>query len=251
MSDLQTKKTLLPLQTSALLFDLDDTLHHRSKAFYGWAREFAQRYHDPAQKAELEGMVDYLVEIDNHGYTPRDEYFTRVQRNYPQVSGSHEQLIAEYQRDVIGHIVLEDEILYLLQKLQAQQIPFGIVTNGEAQQQKRKIQTLGIDAFTDCIFVSKEFGAQKPDPSIFLAAAQCLQKPTSEILFVGDNPEFDIWGAHQVGMKTVWIHHAPRQWPEQISPEVADLTVRTFADLLPLLGLHPGDAEMNGKNKQG
>ncbi|GHO85175.1 HAD family hydrolase [Dictyobacter formicarum] len=239
MSDLQPEKTLLPLQTSALLFDLDDTLHHRSKAFYGWARDFAQRYHDSSQQAEMRVMVDYLVDLDNHGYRPREQYFTYVKHNYPTVEGSIEQLIADYQRDVIDHIILENEILLLLQQLRTRRVPFGIVTNGVGQQQKRKIKTLGIDAYTDCIFISKEFGKQKPDPAIFLAAAQCLQKPTQEILFVGDNPEFDIWGAHQVGMKTVWIHHEPRQWPEQISPEVADLTVHTFADLLPLLGLQP------------
>ncbi|GCE09609.1 HAD family hydrolase [Dictyobacter aurantiacus] len=251
MSDLPAEKTLLPLQTSAILFDLDDTLHHRSKAFYGWASDFAQRYHDPAKKAEVTAMVRYLVELDNHGYRPREEYFTDVKRKYPAVEGSIEQLIEGYQRDVIDHIILEDEIMLLLQQLRARQIPFGIVTNGVGYQQKRKIKRLGIDAYTDCIFVSKEFGKQKPDPAIFLAAARCLQKPTQEILFVGDNPEFDIWGAHQVGMKTVWVHHEPRQWPEQISPEVADLTVHTFADLLPVLGLQSEKDEENTAVSQG
>lgn len=250
MSDLQSEKTILPLQTNALLFDLDDTLHHRSKAFYGWARDFAQRYHDPAQIAEIMTMVKYLVKLDNHGYRAREEYFADVKRNYPNVEGSIEQLIAEYQRDVIAHVILEDEILQLLRQLRARQVPFGVVTNGIGYQQKRKIKALGIDAYTDCIFISKEFGKEKPDPAIFLAAARCLQRPAQEILFVGDNPEFDIWGAHQVGMKTVWIHHEPRQWPARISPEVADLTVHTFADLLPLLGLQPVTAQADSKANQ-
>jgi putative hydrolase of the HAD superfamily len=109
---------------------------------------------------------------------------------------------------------------------------------------------LGIDKYTSCIFISKAFGAQKPEPSIFRAAADCLQKPTEEILFVGDNPEFDIWGAHQVGMKTAWIHHESRRWPEHISPEVADLTLHSFADLLPGLGLQTDTDEFEQCSKK-
>ncbi|WP_161982552.1 HAD family hydrolase [Dictyobacter alpinus] len=238
MSDLAQESNSLPFGTSAILFDLDDTLHHRSKAFDGWAREVAARYYTAEQTEKLEAMIAYLVELDMHGYRPRDDYFRQAKQRYPEIQGSIEQLIIEYQRDVIEHIVLEDDIQLLLQRLQERQIPFGIVTNGEGAQQQRKIIRLGIDKYTSCIFISKAFGAQKPAASIFLAAANCLQKPTQDILFVGDNPEFDIWGAHQVGMKTVWIQHEQRYWPEHISQDVADLTIHSFAELLPGLGLH-------------
>ena len=119
-------------------------------------------------------MSRYLIEIDQHGYTPRDEYFQRVQQRYPFVQGSSTELTQSYWQNVMNYIVLEDEIDMLLQQLNAQHVPVGIITNGETQQQKRKIAKLGIEQFTSCIFISQEFGANKPDASIFLAAARSL-----------------------------------------------------------------------------
>jgi putative hydrolase of the HAD superfamily len=241
VSDQQYHQTILPFQTQAILFDLDDTLHHRYHAFQNWAQAFAQMYYAPEQGAELAKMSHYLIEIDQYGYMPREEYFQRLQQRYPQVQGSTTELIQSYQQNVIDYIVLEDEIRLLLHHLQEQHVPIGIVTNGDTQQQKRKIAKLGIAQFTSCIFVSQEFGVAKPDPSIFLAAARCLDTDPERILFVGDNPAFDIWGAHQVGMRTLWIQHEPRTWPEDIPQDSADSTVHTFADLLTLLKIQPTD----------
>lgn len=233
--------TILPFQTQAILFDLDDTLHHRNHAFQGWAQAFAQTYYASGQSTEAAEMSRYLVEIDQHGYMPRDEYFQRLQHRYPQVQGSTTELIQGYQKDVIAHVVLEAEIRLLLNHLQKQQVPIGIVTNGNTHQQKLKIAKLAIEQFTSCIFISQEFGVAKPDPAIFLAAADCLQTDPKQLLFVGDNPVFDIWGAHQVGMKTVWIQHEARVWPEDVPREVANITVHSFAELLPLFNIQPTD----------
>jgi putative hydrolase of the HAD superfamily len=241
VSDQKQDRKILPLQTQAILFDLDDTLHHRHLAFKDWAQAFAQTYYAPDQSIEIAEMCRYLIEIDQHGYTPRDEYFQLVQQRYPFVQGSWIELTASYQQRVIDYIVLEDEIGMLLQQLKEQHVPIGIITNGETVQQKRKIAKLKLEQFTSCIFVSQEFGVAKPDPSIFLAAAHSLQLDPEQILFVGDNPVFDIWGAHQVGMKTVWIHHETRSWPDDVSRAVADITVHAFADLLPLFGFQSID----------
>ena len=243
----QYQKTL-PLQTQAVLFDLDDTLHHRHIAFKRWAQAFAQTYYTLDQSAEIAEMSRYLIEIDQHGYTPRDEYFHQVQQRYPFVQGSSTELTKSYQQHVINYIVLEDEIVMLLQHLNEQRIPVGIITNGETLPQKNKITKSGIEQFTSCIFISQEFGADKPDPSIFLAAARSLHAVPEQVLFVGDNPVFDIWGAHQVGMKTVWIHHETRSWPDDVSRAVADITVHSLAELLPLFGFQPIEVTDQDKN---
>lgn len=236
MSEQEQQEFRLPFSTQAILFDLDDTLHHRSKAFQGWATAFAQSY-CPAEQARCKELIAYLVELDDHGYAPRENFFSQVQHTYPFVKGSVKDLIAAYHRDVIEHVVLEREVAALIEGLQRTHIPFGIVTNGIAKQQRRKITQLGFEQSTPCIFISEEFGVRKPDPSIFRAAAQCLDAQPERVLFVGDHPRFDIWGARQVGMKTVWVQHSPRVWPEDVPYESANLTVHSFAELLPLFGL--------------
>ena len=58
----------------------------------------------------------------------------------------------------------------------------------------------------------QEFGAHKPDSSIFEHALELIGAHASETLFVGDNPVADICGARGVGMRTAWLHHG-RNWP--------------------------------------
>lgn len=69
---------------------------------------------------------------------------------------------------------LDAQLSVLLHTLQNAHILFGIVTNGSSHQ-RQKIEVLGLDQLTSCIFISELFGAKKPDASIFLAAASCLQ----------------------------------------------------------------------------
>jgi putative hydrolase of the HAD superfamily len=179
-----------------------------------------------------------LVRLDNHGYARRETVFGQLKHDYASLPGTVEELINTYWQEVIEHVVLEPEIEILLQNLQAAQIPFGIITNGTSRQQRRKITRLGFTTITPCIFISGEFGVEKPDPSIFRAAAQCLGRiQPAEILFVGDHPRFDMWGAHMVGMKTIWVHHDPRTWPDDIAQDVVNATVHSFAELLAILGL--------------
>jgi putative hydrolase of the HAD superfamily len=59
--------------------------------------------------------------------------------------------------------------------------------------------------FFDAMVFSDEVGSRKPDRRIFEAAAKELQTNLRNIIHIGDNPEADIWGAKQVGMRAVLI----------------------------------------------
>ncbi len=235
-----TATVSLPLNTSAVLFDLDDTLHYRSKAFRGWAQWFARTHLPERDEAQITALAEYLIELDAHGYTPRDQYFLQLRQKYPELPIVHEtieQLIADYQREVLKHTAREAEIFALLQALKDAGVPFGIVTNGMAHQQQRKIEVLALQHLASCVFISEVFGAEKPEQAIFLAAARCLEMPPERVLFVGDHPRNDIWGARQVGMRTVWVQHPGREWPEELARNVVDLTVGSLAELPGIFGV--------------
>jgi len=44
----------------------------------------------------------------------------------------------------------------------------GVVSNGQAHQQRMKLQRTGISGKFDCIVISEECGYAKPNPEIFL-----------------------------------------------------------------------------------
>ena len=53
---------------------------------------------------------------------------------------------------------------------------------------------------------SNELGIAKPNPEIFRLALEKMGVKAEEALHVGDDPVTDILGAHQVGMKTIWLN---------------------------------------------
>lgn len=71
----------------------------------------------------------------------------------------------------------------------------------------------------------------KPEPHLFRVALERLGLPSDAAVMVGDSPNSDIRGAQGVGLRTIWIA-PPGAEAGDIRP---DLTIRTYAELLPAL----------------
>ncbi len=220
----------LPFAVKAILFDLDDTLYDRDQVYADWARTFVRTAFPIADSAGRQAIIDLLVELDNHGYALREPLFAQLLSHYPELTIPHETLVKDYQRDFLSTIQPVETTTRLLRLLAEFGIPFGIITNGSHRQQQKIVQ-LEIDSYTSCVFISRLFGVEKPDATIFLAAAKELQVAPEEVLFVGDHPYNDIWGAHQVGMRTAWLPRA-YPWPAELPRESIDLTLTSLTDLL-------------------
>lgn len=220
----------LPFGARAILFDLDDTLFDREAAYFHWATAFVQATFPANSSMQAQETVAWLVELDDHGYAPREAIFAGLQQRYPALTTPLPVWLEEYHRGLLDMIEPSQAVSELLRTLTESAIPFGIITNGLSRQQQ-KIERLGFDQLTSCIFISRLFGAHKPDPAIFLAAAAHLQVSPSEILFIGDHPYNDIWGAHQAGMRTAWLQRA-FPWPDALPSTIIDLTLHSLAELL-------------------
>lgn len=214
--------------SKAILFDLDDTLYDRGATFYRWAQAFVES-HLPA--AEHEAALALLCTLDEKGLAPRAALFGAFQQVYPGLYEVETMIETYYEQfpAYMHHV----HLITLLATVVRLHIPIGIVTNGFIRQQLPKIAVLGLDAVTECIVISEHFGAEKPAPSLFLAAAEKLHVPVEQILFIGDNPSVDIYGAHQVGMKTMWVQH-DAVWPADV-PYCADLRIQDIIELAVLL----------------
>jgi HAD superfamily hydrolase (TIGR01509 family) len=98
--------------------------------------------------------------------------------------------------------------------------PLGVVSNGFADMQRRKLAALGFsDLFKSMVF-SSEAGVLKPQPEIFQRAATELQCAPADCLFVGDSYERDMLGARAAGMQTCWFNPGgTRLLPQQPKPD--------------------------------
>jgi putative hydrolase of the HAD superfamily len=222
---------------AGMLFDLDDTLYSRRAAFASWLDAYLTktlRLTDPAEVAQVQSLIHAL---DKNGYGSKQAIFERLHTLYPTLPGEPSRSLETFFTEFLTHIRPEAETEMLLDTLADAQIPFGVITNGSARQW-RKIEALGLDKRTTCLFVSETFGVKKPDPAIFHAAAACLGLAPAGILFVGDNPIADIVGAHAAGMPAAWLHR-DQSWPSEIE-EKPEFVINSLGELVGVLNIgHP------------
>lgn len=191
------------MAVKVILFDMDNTLIDRQRIFREMLREKLSGYHTNVTKDELEQIVDELILWDNNGNQHRLVTFQQYVDKYKVPTTAKE--LNDYWNENSGKIIYvfedaEETIAYLHQNYR-----LGIVSNGNAESQRRKIAKLPfIDVFEYSI-VSGEIDIHKPDKGIFLKACEDMGVLPEECVFVGDNYRCDIEGALQAGMKPIWI----------------------------------------------
>ncbi|HLK58963.1 MAG TPA: HAD family hydrolase [Chthonomonadaceae bacterium] len=218
----------------AVLFDLDNTLYDRDLTFERCSHAFVEEHfaeigHD--QRAEV---LEQMRTRGFEGHQARVALFADLLARFPHLPHNDAVSFEEvFFRQWLGYMTLDEGTQTLLNWLDEAAMPFGIITNGSVIQH-RKIERLGLRSRVKCIFVSAEFGHKKPYSGIFRAAAACLDIPCEHILFVGDHPELDIFGANRVGMTTAWLHRG-LPWPDTITSVQPDYVIASLGELLPLL----------------
>jgi putative hydrolase of the HAD superfamily len=101
----------------------------------------------------------------------------------------------------------------------------GLVTNGAACLQHEKLDCSGLRPFFDVVVVSAEFGAGKPDASIFRHALSRLGRPHEQAVMLGDSLDRDVDGARSAGLRAIWVNRLglPRPADRQELVEVSTL----------------------------
>ena len=101
------------------------------------------------------------------------------------------------------------EVLPLLAALRPE-YKLAIVTNGAPDLQHGKIAGAGLGACVDAVVVSGEIGAGKPDSRPFTVALTALGATAGDALMVGDSYERDIVGARNAGLSGIWLDREGR-----------------------------------------
>ncbi|RAO74716.1 HAD family hydrolase [Dyella jiangningensis] len=104
--------------------------------------------------------------------------------------------------------------------------PIASLTNGNAD-----LDRIGIRAHFAHHVCARDTGVPKPDPRIFLVAAERLGLLPAEILHVGDDPELDVVGAREAGLRTAWVNRAGHPWPGALG-RAPDIDVRHMGELV-------------------
>ena len=203
----------------ALLVDLDDTLlDYSGGADRSWAEACASCcppsgidpamlvatlaetrrwfWDDPVrQRTERLNMVgawQHIVEFA----------LERLGRSAPSLAAAIARDYAVRRREAMS---LFPEALGCLAELRRCGVPMAMVTNGDATQQRDKIDRHRLASYFDAILIEGEFGAGKPEASVYRHVLERLGVPAREAWMVGDHLEWDVAAPQRLGLRGIWV----------------------------------------------
>ena len=206
----------------ALTLDLDDTLwpvlpalERADQAVDAWLQqhhpEVARAWPITAMRALRAQIAAERLDLA-HDFTTQRQLTMRHAFAACGIADAPIDALWEIYFAARNSVELYPDSLPALQRITARW-PLVSLTNGNAD-----LQRIGIHAHFAHQICSRDTGVAKPDPRIFLAAADLLGVAPAEVLHVGDDPAMDICGARDAGLRTAWINREGRPWPTGMGP---------------------------------
>ncbi|MEZ4736861.1 MAG: HAD family hydrolase [Caldilineaceae bacterium] len=214
----------------AVLFDLDETLLDREAMIERFL--VGQYARLGLQTPSYELYRARFKQLDEHGYADRYQVFQTLAAEFA-LPLSAEELLADFRRHVWQDCQPFPDAHTVLKELRSRGYPLGLITNGSSEAQRGKLSAADLAGYFAVILISEEQTIRKPEAAIFLRAAEKLSAAPTECIFIGDNPQADIAGAHAVGMTTVW-RRGYLPWPAQLSI-TADYTIDELSQVLAIV----------------
>lgn len=221
----------------AVLLDLDDTLCDYTTARNDRLRiAFAGATGLPEHAPELDALIDASLAIQSHGA----DHFRDLLAQHGYGNNDRADAAASwYRTNRFYGLELFPDSRDVLEQLRrgpegAGNRPLGIITNGPAEVQRAKVDLLQIRPLVDFVIISGEFGADKPDPSIYAAALKKAGSSAGDTVFVGDSVHHDMAGAHASGLRSVWINRHGGKW--MMPWRAPDRQIRYIGELPRLVG---------------
>jgi len=211
-----------------LIFDVDDTLYDQLLPFRAaYADVFCGLY--PISDEELyiksrhySDKVFHLVETNAMSLKDMHEY--RISKAFAdfgiKISSEEALTFQQAYEKRQNEIELSNEMKKVLNFCKDQQVVTGIITNGPADHQKKKIKHLDLDQWIapDKIFISEELNMAKPDKRLFHHVQNAMRLDPVHTFYLGDSYRNDVLGAKAAGWKAIWLNR-------RSDPLLKDLTI--------------------------
>jgi len=201
------------MKHSLFLFDLDDTLldfrASEKLSFEGVLRELGYRDSVDELFQQYQGINIGLWRAFEAGTVSKD--FLKVERFRKTFAANGLELDPQrashrYLESLSENVVLIDGARRLYQSLAAHG-EVGIITNGVASIQDRRIASSGLGDYISFTATSEACGHAKPDSRFFEYATKMARSFNKEAtIIVGDRLDADILGANRFGIESCWYN---------------------------------------------
>jgi putative hydrolase of the HAD superfamily len=227
----------------AIFLDMDDTILDTSGALEASWSATLDAYGErlPADRAPLRAAIRQAA-LDfwrdeaavGHWRLDLDGARAEVVRRALVAQGLDPDLarpIADrYGDEAFSRLRLFDDTLETLDWLRSRGHRLGLLTNGPASLQQRKIARFDLAGHFDVVVIEGVFGKGKPEPAVFEHALASTGADPHDAWHVGDNLYADIGGARGVGIHAVWIHRERLELREDL-PHVPDRVIGHLHEL--------------------
>lgn len=210
----------------AVLFDLDNTLfdveQYMTGAFADVAAHLESTHDIDGEKIHADLMSLWRTKTSMYPHLFDDILAEHnIDANIEQIVNifnDHEPEIEPY-----------TGVTELLTQLKETGYKLGVITDGTAHRQRRKIDVLGLRSTFDTIVLTAEVGEAKPSILPYKKAVCRLDTEPSRCVYIGDNPKVDFAGAKEIGMATVRIRQG--EFSTLPSGSNIDVTVDAIEDI--------------------
>lgn len=137
--------------------------------------------------------------------------------------------LAEAYRGISRHrLQLYPDVKAVLEELQGR-FRLAALSDAQSAWALPEMQAVGIQSFFNPIILSSDYGFRKPDRRLFEAVLSALEMEPENVLFVGNDMYRDIFGARQLGIKTVFF--SSNQGKQQMNGVSPDYIICRFTEL--------------------
>lgn len=179
----------------AVLFDMDGVLVFSEDAWFSVYNETLVLFGHPAvARAEFDAIYGNGAAADRDSYMP--------ERTVEEIEAAYARLFEAH----LAEIRPNAEAASVLGELRRRGIRTSVATNTTAPLARRILALHGLLHLLDATASADEAGAGKPDPAVVRLAAQRVDAPLSECLFVGDS-RFDAQAAAAAPVRFVGLAH--------------------------------------------
>lgn len=107
-----------------------------------------------------------------------------------------------------------------------------IITNGFREIQIPKLKSSGLEKYFKEFVFSEDAGCLKPDKRFFEYFINRVGAKKEECIVIGDDPESDILGAANAGIKQIWLNQNTNKIPLKVKATYTIKSLKEIRDIL-------------------
>src|SRR4030095_1829762 len=227
-----------------IFFDIDATLVDHEKAAEIAVARFLQSFAHVLPYSQVEFLKTWHEVADRHNdlyFQGKVSLLAQRRNRMREIFARSEPHLADTEADFRFQLYLEhyesnwklfDCVLLCLAPLTHMRL--GLISNGDMEQQRKKLKQTGLADRFSPVLISSEIGIGKPAPEIFLEADRKSVVSPEECVYVGDRLDVDVFASRAIGMEGVWLNRYKTPIPDSPVPVVS--TLEELEQLLPSMG---------------